>query len=191
MIVPSQQHLADYLWPAQSQSASEVLVSPATYAPPAAGIRMHQASNHDARTSTPTVDPSPVVPSQLHSLAQLAIHASEQEVSVSAASANASPQMASGISLADDLHQCVEFSPPPSPAPSKKTRRSTRTRSRSPSAMSSRSSSTVTLTVPERPTVGKLSQIEKKPLVLACLFCRARKIACAPALPGSGETGCK
>ncbi|KAF9486716.1 hypothetical protein BDN71DRAFT_1425770, partial [Pleurotus eryngii] len=32
---------------------------------------------------------------------------------------------------------------------------------------------------------------DEKPLKLACLFCRGRKIACGPPLPGSKDRTCK
>lgn len=191
MIVPSQRHLGRYLSPAQSQYAPEAIVSPITYTPPLASMRVHRASNLNLRTPTPMAGNAfPMVPSQPRSidgLAKLSIQASEYDVPVFAHSADTPLQMASGASPTGGLRQCEGHSPPPSPASSIK--KSRRTRTRSPSTMSSPSSSTVALA--ERTAVVKLSQIEKKPLVLACLFCRARKIACAPALPGSGETGCK
>ncbi|KAF7979834.1 hypothetical protein HWV62_40569 [Athelia sp. TMB] len=177
MIVPSQQHLVEYLSAAQPQYAPPPVVSPITYTPPTADAPTHQLSG-DVRSTTPKTGAFPHTLSQFHEWNEPSTPVFDQDYSIPPCSSEVLSPMPDAHhcgSEDEDMHAADEEPGHVYP-------------SRSSSPSSTRSTSTVT--AQERPPLPNPLQPEKK-LVLACLFCRARKIACGPPLPGTGESACE
>lgn len=159
------------------------IVSPLTHTPPVVGSLMSHLPVRDVRSPSPRVPAFPAALSEPHASGETAGYVSHQHYSHAAyndgASSSAATSPTSDVTLREHSH-------PHSPRASHRRL----SRSWSPSGRSSKSRSPSVTMRGTPPPLLKIVDTERKPL-LACLFCRARKIACGPPLPGSGETSCK